>query len=153
MAAEGATGRHPRKVLSFLSLTQTMTKTRVWGPAVLGPWNSSRRWPVARAWPAAYWSAWERVCEEKPRKGKEQGAAMGPTNLDVTADAAHPSVCLSVCLCLSAHFISGGHSVLERAELARTGREPSFPFPRAPHLGDWGSGLGLPGLILLVTGH
>lgn len=103
-------------MLSFLSLTQTMTKTRVWEPAGLGPWNSSRRWPVARAWPAAYWSAWERVCEEKPRKGKEQGAAMGPTNLDVTADAAHPSVCLSVCP--SAHFILGGHSALERAELA-----------------------------------
>lgn len=57
-------------------------------------------------------SAWE----EKPRKGKEQGAAMGPTNLDVTADAAH-SVCLSVCP--PAHFILlGGHSVRERAELA-----------------------------------
>lgn len=30
------TGRQPGKVLSFLSLTQTMTKTRVWGPAVWG---------------------------------------------------------------------------------------------------------------------
>lgn len=37
----------------------------------------------------------ERCESQKPRKGKEQGAAMGPTNLDVTADAAHLSAHLS----------------------------------------------------------
>lgn len=37
------------------------------------------------------------------------------------------------------------------AGLARTGRQqPSFPFPWVPHLGDWGSALGL-GLIF--AGH
>lgn len=30
------------------------------GTGRLGPWNSSRRWPVPRSWPAAYWPAWER---------------------------------------------------------------------------------------------
>lgn len=127
------------------------------GTGRLGPWNSSRRWPVARSWPAAHWSAWEGVLEEKPRQGKEQGVAMGPTNLDVTADAAH-SVCLSVCP--SAHFILGGHSVPEREQLeSRTGKnwhraELSIPTGSASgRLGLWGSGLGLPGLILLVTGH
>lgn len=83
---------------------------------------------------------------------------MRPTNLDVTADAAH-SVCLSVFL--SAHFIIlGGHSVPEREQLeSRTGKnwqraELSIPTGSASGtLGLWGSGLGLPGLILLATGH
>lgn len=122
MAAEGETGRQPRKMLSFLSLTQTMTKTRVWGPAVWGhgilleggPSPGPGRPPIGRPG--------ERVCEEKPRKGKEQGAAMGPTNFDVTADAAHPSVCLSICPFYLGWALSSGESRIgknwQRAELS-----------------------------------
>lgn len=100
--------RQPRNVFSssLSAFLADRDQNKGMGTGRLGPWNSSRRWPVPRSWTVAYWSGvGARECEQKPRKGKEQGAAMGPTNLDVTADAAHlsVSVCLSVC-----PFISGG---------------------------------------------
>jgi hypothetical protein len=71
------------------------------------------------------------------QKGKSKGAAMGPTNLDVTADAAH-LCCVSVCLsCLPAHFISAGTSTSKEQnwrELAEK-RSRAFHPKWVPHLG------------------
>lgn len=123
------------------------------GTGCLGPWNSSRRWPVPRSSLAAYWSAWERGREEKPRKGKEPGAAMGPTNLDVTADAAH----------LSAHFThldgwapGAGHWALgtgKEQNWRELAESRAFHWHWVPFLGDWGSALARLGLRLIFAGH
>lgn len=103
-----------------------MTVTRVWGDRPFGAmefFSKVARPPILAGRLLASVGEEGESARKATQRERARGPAMGPTNLDVTADAAH----------LSAHFTSSGQ--WEGARLV-TGknwqeladREPSFPF-------------------------